>query len=277
MNGKLYVVATPIGNLGDFTYRAVEILSSVAAIAAEDTRHSQRLLKHYQIKTPVFALHDHNEQSKSQAVLDRLQTGDDLALISDAGTPLISDPGYHLINFLRQHDIDIIPIPGACAAITALSAAGLPTDQFHFVGFLAAKTHARQQQLQAVAQQTMTLIFYEAPHRIVSMVDDLIVVLGERQAVIARELTKTYETIKAGSLTELSQWLQNDSNQQKGEFVILVHGAGKKAEFDTTAQKTMALLASQLPVKQAAQLAAEITGVKKNQLYQWWLTQENNA
>ncbi len=275
MVGKLYVVATPIGNLGDISYRAVKILSSVAAIAAEDTRHSQRLLQHYQIDTPVFALHDHNEQAKSQAVLARLQAGDDLALISDAGTPLISDPGFHVVKFLHQHDITIVPIPGACAAITALSVAGLPTNQFYFVGFLHAKAHARQQQLQQLAEHAATLIFYEAPHRILATLIDMQQMLGEqRQAVLARELTKTFETIKCGQLSEIYDVVQQDSNQQKGEIVLLVQGSEQQSELDSHAQHTMAILAAELPVKQAAKLAADITGVKKNQLYSWWIAQD---
>lgn len=264
MAGKLYIVATPIGNMGDISYRAVEILSNVAVIAAEDTRHSQRLMQAYNIKTPLFALHDHNEQAKCQAVLERLQQGDDMALISDAGTPLISDPGFHVVNFLRQHNIEIIAVPGACAAIAALSVAGLPTDQFYFIGFLPAKSHARQQQLQNIAEQKATLIFYEAPHRIVATLEDMQTVFGtERHAVLAREITKTYETITSGSLAELLAFTLSDDNQQKGEFVVLVHGNTQAQELDIKAQQTMKILASELPINQAAKLAAEISGVKE--------------
>jgi len=276
MAGKLYVVATPMGNLGDITYRAVEILSNVASIAAEDTRHSQRLLQHYQITTTIFALNDHNEMAKSEMILSYLQQGDDIALISDAGTPLISDPGFHLINFLRQHGIDIIPIPGPCAAIAALSAAGLPTDQFYFVGFLPAKTKARQHVLEQLCAQTATLIFYEAPHRIVETLQDMVEIFGVRQAVIAREMTKTYETIKAGSLIELLDFTLSDDNQQRGEFVVLVHGYVKTSELTLESQRIMRTLAEELPINQAAKLASQISGAKKNVLYEWWLAQSRD-
>jgi len=275
VSGKFYVVATPIGNLSDLTYRAVEILSSVAAIAAEDTRHSHRLLQHYQITTPLFSLHDHNETQKTAKILARLQTGEDLALISDAGTPLISDPGFHLVKFLREHDIQVIPIPGPCAAIAALSVAGLPSDKFYFVGFLPAKTLARQQVLQKVIEETATLIFYEAPHRFLESLIDLIKVFGpERPAVLARELTKTFETLKSGTLRELYDFVLADPYQQKGEIVLLVQGFELNAELDAQAREVMKILATELPVKQAAKLAAQITGVKKNQLYEWWLSQK---
>lgn len=279
MTGKLYIVATPIGHLADISYRAVEILSSVAVIAAEDTRHSKRLLQVYDIKTPLLALHDHNEHSKCEDILLRLQQGDDIALISDAGTPLISDPGFHLVKFLQGHNIQIIPIPGACAAIAALSVAGLPTDQFYFIGFLPAKKQARQNELQTFSVYTATLIFYEAPHRIVQTLQDMIEILGgERRAVIAREITKTYETIKPGSLTELLAFTQSDNNQQRGELVILVQGNRVKNEdVSLTAQQTMKVLATELPIKQAAKLAAQISGAKKNALYDWWLSKNSTV
>lgn len=275
MLGKFYVIATPIGNLGDLTYRAVEILSSVAGIAAEDTRHSHRLLQHYQITTPLFSLHDHNETQKTAKILARLQMGEDLALISDAGTPLISDPGFHLVKFLREHDVQVIPIPGPCAAIAALSVAGLPSDKFYFVGFLPTKTLARQQVLQKVIEETATLIFYEAPHRFLESLIDFIKVFGpERSAVLARELTKTFETLKSGTLGELYDFVLADPYQQKGEIVLLVQGFELNAELDAQAREVMKILAAELPVKQAAKLAAQITGVKKNQLYEWWLSEK---
>jgi len=267
----LYVVATPIGNLEDISLRARDILAGVDCIAAEDTRHSSRLLQHYGINTHCVALHEHNERKVTDKLLQQIQEGQNLALISDAGTPLLSDPGYHLVKEARSRGIRVVPVPGACALIAALSASGLPTDCFYFEGFLPVKPGARCKQLAAVRNYTGTLIFYESPHRIEETIQDMLTVFGaEREAVLARELTKTYETIHGDRLGALITWLAQDPNQRRGEMVILVHGAEKRDESDITpeAERILAILQRDLPVKQAAALTAEITGIKKNRLYQ---------
>ncbi len=270
MTGVLYVVATPIGNLDDISRRAIQILAQVARIAAEDTRHSARLLQHLDINTPLVAVHDHNEAGRVQGLINQMLAGENIALISDAGTPLISDPGYRLVAAAHEANVQVIPIPGACAAIAALSAAGLPSDRFTFEGFLSAKTTARQAQLQALAHETRTLIFYEAPHRILECVQDMNAIFGgERRVVLAREITKTFETIKQVTLSELCLWVEQDSNQQRGEIVLVLEGApvnsGQAAEAEVDA--LLVKLLKYLPVKATAQLAAELTGHKKNALY----------
>lgn len=268
--GTLFIVATPIGNLEDITLRALETLRGAARIAAEDTRHSQRLLAAYQINKPLIALHDFNENSRSKLLIKYLEAGENIALISDAGTPLISDPGFYLVNAVRQAGFKVVPIPGPCAAVAALSVAGLPTDQFLFVGFLAAKATARKTQLSQLKNQTATLVFYESPHRLLATVEDLIFTFGpEREAVIAKELTKQFETIYNETLANIKDWLAADLNRQKGEFVILVHGAEKKVEakLNAAALETFAILNKELPTKQASKLAAAITGVNKNFFY----------
>lgn len=274
--GTLYVVATPIGNLGDMVPRAVETLQTVALIAAEDTRHSSRLLSHFDIKTPCVAYHDHSDEQRTEQLIARMHAGDSIALISDAGTPLVSDPGYRLVRSARQAGIQVVPIPGACAMIAALSAAGLPSDRFAFEGFLPAKQVARCTQLQNLATDPRTLIFYEAPHRILETLQDMAQVFGpEREVVMARELTKTFETIKGDKVADLAAWVAADSNQQRGEIVLLVHGAPKpENEAMTPAQMhTMKVLLEELPVKQAASIGAKLTGLKKNFLYDWALQQ----
>lgn len=266
----LYIVATPIGNLGDFSPRAVEVLQQVDLIAVEDTRHSGRLLQHFAIKTPMQALHDHNERKLADALVQKIENGQTLALISDAGTPLLSDPGYYLVRLAREKGIRVIPVPGACAAITALSAAGLATDRFRFEGFLPAKSSARRQQLESLKQETLTLLFYESPHRIEDSLSDMRTIFGsQRQAVLARELTKTFETIRNGTLAELSQWVAGDPNQRKGEIVVLVQGAAvaDPDDLDANAERVLKILLQALPLKQAATLAAEITGVRRKKLY----------
>ncbi|MBP9215705.1 MAG: 16S rRNA (cytidine(1402)-2'-O)-methyltransferase [Agitococcus sp.] len=270
MTGILYVVATPIGNLDDISARAIQVLGRVARIAAEDTRHSARLLQHLGINTHLVAVHDHNEAGKTQHLISQLLAGDDLALISDAGTPLISDPGYRLVAAAHEAKIQVVPVVGACAAIAALSAAGLPSDRFSFEGFLSAKTTARQVQLQALVHETRTLIFYEAPHRILECVQDMRAIFGEqRRVVLARELTKTFETIKQMTLAELCDFVEADTNQQRGEIVLVVEGA--PADSALAAQQEvdnlLLKLLKYLPVKASAQLAAELTGHKKNALY----------
>jgi len=270
--GKLYVVATPIGNLDDISPRALRTLREVALIAAEDTRHSIRLLQHFGITTALAACHDHNEREQGGRFVARLLAGDDLALISDAGTPLISDPGYHLVRQVRAAGIEVVPVPGPSALIAALSAAGLPSDRFIFEGFLPAKAAARRGRLELLKEEPRTLIFYEAPHRVLESVQDMASLFGkDRHAVLARELTKTFETLKGAPLGELAEWIAADSNQQRGECVLLVTGwqapEGEDA-ISGEALRVLDLLLGELPVKRAAALAAEITGVRKNLLYQ---------
>ncbi|VXB09001.1 putative methyltransferase [Pseudomonas sp. 8BK] len=279
--GSLYVVATPIGNLDDISARALTILRSVALIAAEDTRHSARLMQHFGIGTPLAACHEHNERDQGGRFLARLLAGDDVALISDAGTPLISDPGYHLVRQARAAGIAVVPVPGACALIAALSAAGLPSDRFIFEGFLPAKAAGRRARLELVKEEPRTLIFYEAPHRILECLQDMQAVFGEqRPALLARELTKTFETLKGMPLSELVAWVAGDSNQQRGECVVLVAGwqapEGEEA-VSAKAMRVLNLLLAEMPLKRAAALAAEITGVRKNLLYQVALEQQKDV
>lgn len=269
--GVLYVVATPIGNRADITQRALEVLGNVAQVLAEDTRHSGALLRSLSIATPLLSLHEHNEQAQVDGVLARLREGHDLALISDAGTPLISDPGYRVVRAARHAGIAVVPVPGPSALITALSVAGLPTDRFVFEGFLPAKAAARRAHLQTLAAEPRTLLFYESSHRIQECLADLADVFGAgREAVIARELTKTFEQVQGGSLAELNAWLAADANRQRGEFVVLVAGAppAQEAEISAEARRVLEILLRELPVKQAAALASDITGVRKNALYQ---------
>ncbi|MCY1428962.1 Ribosomal RNA small subunit methyltransferase I [compost metagenome] len=270
--GTLFVVATPIGNLDDMSARALKVLTDVALIAAEDTRHSVRLLQHFGINTPLAACHEHNEREEGSRFLTRLQAGDNIALISDAGTPLISDPGYHLVRQARAAGISVVPVPGACALIAALSAAGLPSDRFIFEGFLPAKATGRRARLELLKEEPRTLIFYEAPHRILECLQDLEVVFGgERCAVLARELTKTFETLKGLPLAQLREFVEGDSNQQRGECVVLVAGWTPPENDEAVSSEVMRvldLLLAEMPLKRAAALAAEITGARKNVLYQ---------
>ena len=271
MTGVLYVVATPIGNLDDFTPRAAAVLKQVALIAAEDTRHSARLMQHFGIATPMLAVHDHNEQSRVDGLVARLLAGESVALISDAGTPLVSDPGYRLTRAAHDAGIRVAPVPGPCAAIAALSAAGLPTDRFVFEGFLPAKSGQRRARLAELAGETRTLVFYEAPHRIAECLGDMAHVLGEgRLAALGRELTKTFETVRRLPLSEMRVWVEDDPNQQKGEIVLVVEGAtvAPDAEGDLKTDELLGRLLGYLSVRQAAQLAAELTGGKKNRLYE---------
>lgn len=270
--GILYIVATPIGNLDDISRRAVSVLGEVAAIAAEDTRHSANLLKHLGIATPVFALHEHNESVKAQAVIARLEQGDSIALISDAGTPLISDPGYVLVNAARQQGIQVVPVPGASSVLAALSCSGLPTDRFAFEGFLPAKQVARCKRLQEVVDDARTLVFFEAPHRLQDCLHDMCSVFGEsRRAILARELTKTFETFLDAPLGELAVQVAADSNQSRGEIVLVIAGNTEKPELDARNKALFNLLREELPMKKAAALAAKITGVSKNTYYQFGL------
>lgn len=268
--GILYVVATPIGNLQDFTPRANTILSSVHLIAAEDTRHSRHLLDYFGITTPLQSLHEHNEREISPLLIQRLHTGESIALISDAGTPLISDPGFWLVQTAHRENIPVVPIPGPSAVVSALSVAGLPTDRFIFEGFLPAKTAARLQRLHSLAQETRTLVFYETPHRLLDCLADLIVAFGqERIGVLAKELTKVFETVQRDTLSNLVLWLTTQPERQKGEFVLVIQGAPPLDKQAITAEdkRVFYLLNQELPLKQAAKLASAITGVSKNLLY----------
>ena len=266
----LYIVATPIGNLKDVTYRAIEVLSQVDHIAAEDTRHSARLFKQYQIHTPCSALHEHNERQVAHSIIEKIKQGETWAVISDAGTPVVSDPGYFLIREARDQGVKVVPIPGPNAAIAALSASGMPSDRFTFEGFLPAKTAARQKHLKALITESRTMVFYESPHRLLASLQDMIEIFGaDRQVVFARELTKTYETIQHGTLEQILSRIMDDAQQLKGEMVLIVAGAERSplSSEDQTDIVLRALL-QELPVKQAASLASKITGVKKNELYQ---------
>ena len=257
--------------------RAVHTLQSVSVIACEDTRHSKKLLEHFSIYTPCIAYHDHTDEKSAYKILNRLADGDDVALISDAGTPLISDPGYRLVAQARTQDIPVIPIPGACAAISALSVSGLPTDKFRFVGFLPAKSTQRQKVLETLKSVSDTLVFYEAPHRICAALNDLLEVFGsERIAFMAREISKTFETYLYGTIEELLVQVSADSNQQRGEIVLVLAGnTASKENLSADAEKILKLLIKELPLAKAASLAAKITGDDKKQLYQLALTLQN--
>jgi 16S rRNA (cytidine1402-2'-O)-methyltransferase len=268
--GCLWVVATPIGHRDDISARAIETLRNVTVIAAEDTRHSKPLLLQHNISTPLIALHEHNEREAVAAIVRRLEQGESVALISDAGTPLISDPGFRLVRAAREAGIRCAPVPGACAAIAALSVAGLPSDRFVFEGFLPTKSAARRSRLQELAGDSRTLIFYESSHRVLESLTDMRDVFGgERVAVVARELTKLFETVLSETLNDLVERVALDANQQRGEFVILVAGRGDDVD-DRLAegQRVFALLRQELPAAKAAKLAAAITGAPRKALYE---------
>lgn len=268
--GTLYVVATPIGNLKDMTERAVEVLRNVDYIAAEDTRHSGPLLKHFSIDKPTISLHNYNERERVQRILDHLQNGESIALISDAGTPLISDPGYVVVSEARAANINVSPLPGACAAIAALSVAGLPTDSFIFEGFLSPKSESRKNQLKALVSESRTLVFYEAPHRLLDTLTDMSEVFGvTRKAVVARELSKLYESVISAELSDLVDYYASHQDECRGEIVLVVAGAvaADDAPVVVKPQAVLEVLLRDLPVKQAVALACDITGAKRNQLY----------
>jgi 16S rRNA (cytidine1402-2'-O)-methyltransferase len=265
------VVATPIGNLQDITLRALEVLKMVDAIAAEDTRHTLHLLSHFAIQQKLIAVHEHNEQKSAQILLERLQAGESIALVTDAGTPGISDPGAIVVNVLREAGVNVVPVPGASAVIAALSASGITANGFVFYGFLPASGSQRRKTLEDLKAYPSTLVFYEAPHRIIECVEDLAKVLGgERRINIAREITKTFETFHRCALQDAKLWLESDPNQQRGEFVLLVEAAAVVEEVAVSedAERVLRLLLADLPLKQAVKLATEITGVKKNILYE---------
>jgi len=272
--GTLYIVATPIGNLEDIAPRAIRLLSEADIIAAEDTRHSSKLLSQFGISTKTEPLHEHNERSQVPRLVELLKAGKSIAYITDAGTPLVSDPGFHLVRSARQAGIAVTPVPGACAAIAALSAAGLPSDRFVFEGFPPAKTAARRAAFEKLRAETRTLIFYESPHRIIESLTDMRDIFGPgREAAIARELTKKFETVRDGTLTELLDWIGGDANRQLGEFVILIHGItrAERDAVDPEAARILKILLEEMPVSQATALAARITGLKKNRLYDYAL------
>ncbi len=275
----LYVVATPIGNLGDITLRALEVLKEVDAIAAEDTRHTAGLLSHFGISKKLIAVHEHNEQKSAQILLGRLQAGESIALVTDAGTPGVSDPGAVVVNALHEAGVKVVPVPGPSAVIAALSASGITENGFSFIGFLPASKSQRRKALEAYKALPHTLVFYEAPHRIVECIVDLANVLGgERRITIARELTKTFETIHRCALSDAQDWLESDANQQRGEFVLLVEAAPEKvvAAVSEGAEQKLRILLAELPLKQAVKLATEMTDAKKNDLYQLALALKNN-
>ncbi len=266
--GALYVVATPIGNLADISVRALKVLSLVNAVACEDTRNTGQLLARYGLSCPLLAAHQHNEREAAQKIVQRLQQGERIALVSDAGTPAVSDPGARIVDAVREAGLTVIPIAGASAAIVALSASGLLPEQFHFVGFLPTKDKQRDTALNLLASSTATLVFYEAPHRITDTVAALLRAFGpQRRVVIARELTKLFEQIHRCPLDEAPAWLAADSHRQRGEFVLLVEGAPEAADDLDEARRLLAILLEACSVSQAAALAAKMTGMKKNALY----------
>ena len=268
-SGTLHIVATPIGNLGDLSPRALETLKSVAAIYAEDTRHTRQLLSHFGLERPLLALHQHNEDTQSAQVVTRLLAGDSLALVSDAGTPLVSDPGFRLVRAARAAGIRVSPVPGACAAIAALSVAGLASDRFVFEGFLPAKGAARRERLTRLASESRTLLFYESAHRIEESLLDMVAAFGQvRPAVLARELTKLFETVLDGTLAELLARVQADPNQRKGEFVLIVAGVGDDADARIIeGRRLYAKLVEHLPPSTVARLAADLSGAARKALY----------
>ncbi|RDV29000.1 16S rRNA (cytidine(1402)-2'-O)-methyltransferase [Alteromonas aestuariivivens] len=269
----LFIVPTPIGNLQDISERALATLSQVNWIAAEDTRHTQRLLQHFAIQTRTLSLHEHNEDKRTAMLCHRLKDGESVALVSDAGTPLISDPGFVLVRRCREEGIPVVALPGPCAAITALSASGLPTDRFIFEGFLPVKSQARTNLLQSLSDRTCTSVFYEAPRRILETLQDVQRVLGERHIVVAKELTKTFETYIDGTPAQAIDWLQQDPAHQKGEFVLIIGGADlAESEISADAELLLRDLCEVLPLKKAAAIVAKHHNLKKNTLYQFGLT-----
>ena len=272
MSGKLYVVATPIGNLADFSFRAIEVLKQVDLIAAEDTRHARLLLQHYGINKPLISLHQHNEDKASQGLVDRMLAGESIALVSDAGTPLLSDPGLPLVQLAKQQAVDVCPIPGACALIAALSASGMALSRFSFEGFLPRTSSARKNFFQEKLKDTSTWAFYESSHRIQAALEDMLTVFpADHQIVIVREITKLHETIVKDSLANLLFRVQNEENMRKGEFVVIVDGVTVAEETQGISDEEMrilSLLLKQCSIKTAVALAVEITGQRKKLLYQ---------
>lgn len=272
MEPALYIVATPIGNLADISARARTVLSEVSVIAAEDTRRTGQLLGHEGIDTPMVAYHEHSPPSVAASIVERIAAGEAVALVSDAGTPTISDPGYRLVREVQDQGQVVVPIPGPCAAITALSAAGLPSDRFSFEGFLPNKAEARRRRLESLAAAPATLIFYEAPHRLVACIEDLVQVMGpHREGAIARELTKRFETVRRGGLGELAAWVASDTNQSRGELVVMVAPApdGPGVTLDAELATLLRGMAEHMPPRKAAKLLAAYTGIASRELYEY--------
>jgi len=277
--GILYIVATPIGNLGDMTQRAIDVLREVDLVAAEDTRHSQKLLTHFGINQRLVSCHEHNEEKQVTRFLDLLEKGQSIALLSDAGTPLVSDPGYRIVTAAVEQGFRVIPLPGACAAIAALSVSGLATDRFLFAGFPSAKSAACRKQLEALAMEPATLIFYESPRRLLATLEIALEVFGpDRPAVVARELTKLHESVARGPLKEVLATVQADSNWQRGEIVLLFAGhvdaGAPDSERQVEIQKVLKPLLQELPLKQAVNLAVKITGARKNEVYELAISEQ---
>ena len=278
--GVLYIVATPIGNLDDLSLRALEVLRNVDIIAAEDTRHSKQLLTAHNISASLISCHDYNEEGRAANFIKKLSSGVNIALISDAGTPLISDPGYRLVKAAHKQGVKVVPVPGACAAIAALSAAGLASDKFTFEGFLPSKSLTRIHQLQTLAFEPRTMIFYEAPHRVLASLQDMVEIFGEQRPVtLARELTKKFETIRLDTLLSLAEWVGEDSDQQRGEIVLVVSGFEKTNDDDLSVEekKTMGVLLAELPLSQAASIGAKLLGTNKKMLYNYGLSKKNDV
>ena len=270
MIGTLYIVATPIGNLDDITFRAFEVLKSVDFVLAEDTRHSKTLLSHLDISKPIRAFHEHNEREKTKAIISEIYSGKSIALISDAGTPLISDPGYFLVAQAKKEGLKVVPIPGPTALITALSASGLASDSFTFLGFLPSKQTARIKLLIGLAGRTETIIFYESPKRVLATLTDMQTIFGDsREVCLAKELTKAFETIHTGSIPNLIEYLTIDQNHQKGEFVILISATNKidLVEAETQLDSLLPILCAEMGTSKAAKIAAKITGIDKKKCY----------
>ena len=270
MEAALYIVPTPIGNLSDISQRAIDVLRQATLIAAEDTRHSQVLLSHLGISTPMVAHHEHSTAGALSKLLDRLRQGGGVALISDAGTPLVSDPGYRLVREVQDAGLPVVPIPGPCSLITALCASGLPTNRFYFEGFLPAKSVQRRRRLEALAELEVTLIFLEAPHRVAETLQDMLAIFGsEREVTLARELTKSFETIRRLPLEKMWSWVTDDVNQQRGELVLLLGPPAKQSATTVTegALRILRLLSEELPPRKASALTAEITGARARDLY----------
>ena len=270
LTGKIYVVATPIGNLGDMTARAIEVLNSVDLILAEDTRHSMPLLRHFQIQTKCQAFHEHNEKSVAESICERVAQGESVAIISDAGVPLISDPGFPLVRMAHEQNLPVLTIPGACAAISAISVAGLATDRFSFEGFLPAKSGGKRKVLETLLNESRTMIFYESPRRVVDTLSIMLELFGpERQAVLARELTKLFETVRKAPLSELLEFVEGDSNQVKGEIVLLLEGKVQEDmdEDKEELKRVLTILLEEVSLKQAVSIAMKLNGLKRNQVY----------
>lgn len=275
--GTLHIVATPIGNLSDISQRALDVLNQVDLIAAEDTRHSGKLLSHYGIKTKMYALHDHNEKQKAQYILDRIAQGENIALISDAGTPLISDPGYNLVNLAREQEVNVVPVPGPSAVITALSAAGLPTDKFMFAGFLPVKAQAKANELAKLQKADFTCVYYESPRRILDTLAAVSESLGpDRELVLAKELTKHFESFVKGNAENVIDWLNEDQDRQQGEMVLMISPNKQETGLNPDAEALLRLLIEELPTKKAAAVTAKMFDLKKNDLYKLALSWQDN-